>query len=54
MQNVCLKTYRNNRIRQKVAFFFKEMHTSQENNSRDLRIKNANFSGYYFCTSVNI
>ena len=44
---VCLQTYRNNRICSKVAYFLRKIQTARINNSRILRIKNANFSGYW-------
>ena len=31
MQNVCLQTYRNNGVREKVAYLFKKMQTSRVN-----------------------
>ena len=57
MRNVCLQTYRNNSVRQKVAYFFKKTHTSiirEFNNLRVLRITSAKFSEYYFYMSTNI
>ena len=52
--NVCLQTYRNNRICYKIAYFFKKMQTSLVNNSRNLKIKNVKFSGYCFYMNPNI
>ena len=54
MHNVYLQTYRNNRIRKKVAYFLRKIQTSGANNSRILRIQNAEFSGYYFYMNTNI
>ena len=54
MQNVCLQTYRNNRIHEKVAFFIRKMQTLQAKNSRILRIQGAKFSGYYFYMYTSI
>ena len=45
---VCLQTFRNNRICYKFACFLRNLQTSRVNNSKILRIKNANFSGYCF------
>ena len=47
-RNVCLQTYRNNRIRQKVAYFLRKIQTLRVNNSRILRIKNAKFQSFVF------
>ena len=38
----------------KVANFLRKMQTSRVNNSRILRVKNANFQGYYFYMNTNI
>ena len=54
MQNVCLQTYRNNRIHWKVAYFLRTIQTLRANNSRILSIKNAEFWGYYFYMNANI
>ena len=48
IQNVCLQTYRKDRIRQKVAYFLRKIQTLRANNSRILKIKNAKFSGYFY------
>ena len=48
LRNVCLQTYRNNRMRQKVAYFLRKIHTLPVNNSGILRIQNAKFSEYHF------
>ena len=53
MRNVYLQTYRSDTLRLKVAYFFRKM-TSEENNSKILRIKKGIFSGYYFCANMNI
>ena len=53
-RNVCLQTYRNNRIRQKVAYFLRKIQTLWVNNSRILRIKNAKFSGFCFYMNTNV
>ena len=54
MQNVCLQTYRNNRICWKLAYFLREIQTLRVNNSRILTIKNTKFSGYYFYMNLYI
>ena len=54
MRKVCIKTFRNNRICYKLAYFLRKMPTSQVNNSRTLRIKNAKFLGYCFDMNTNI
>ena len=54
IQNICLQTYRNNRIRSKVAYFLRKIQILRANNSRILRIQNAKFSGYYFYMDTNI
>ena len=38
----------------KIRLLFKKFTTSRPNNSRILRIKNANFSGYCFYMKMNI
>ena len=48
LRNVCLQTYRDNWIRQKVAYFLRKMQSLGVNNSRILRIQNGKFSGYHF------
>ena len=45
---LCLQTFRNNRICQKLAYFLRNLQTSWADDSRILRIKNAKFSGYCF------
>ena len=37
----------------KSSLPFKKIQNLQENNSRVFRIKNAKFSGYYFCMNEN-
>ena len=37
-RNAYLQKYRNNRISEKVAFFFKKIHNLRVNNSRILKI----------------
>ena len=54
MRNVCLQTYRNNRMRQKVVYFFKKMHPSRVNNSRVLRIKNYYITVLFLYEHTNI
>ena len=51
---VCLQTFRNNRICKKLAYFLRNLQTSRANNSRIVRIKNAKFSGYCFYMNKNI
>ena len=51
---VCLQTFRNNKICEKLAYFFKKLQTSLANNSIIPGIKNAKFSGYCFYISTNI
>ena len=46
--NVCLRTFRNNRICWKLAYFFRNLQTSRAVNTRILRIRNMEFSGYCF------
>ena len=49
MWKVCLQTFRSNRIcLKKLAYFLKNLQTSRTNNSKVLRNKNANFSGYLY------
>ena len=52
--DVCLETYRNNRICEKVGYLLRKMQTSRVSNSRILRIENAKCSGYYFDINPNI
>ena len=52
LRNVCLQTYRDNWIRQKVAYFLRKMQSLGVNNSRILRIQNGKFSGYHFYMST--
>ena len=47
MWKVCLQTFINNRIRLKLAYVLRNLQTSQENNSRILRIKKVKFSGQF-------
>ena len=54
MQNICLQTYRNNRIRCKVAYLLRKIQTLRVNNSRILGIENAKLSGYCFYMNTNI
>ena len=54
MRNVCLQTYRNNRICYKLAYFLRKIQTLRVNNSRILPIKNAKLSGYYFYMNLNM
>ena len=54
MWKVCLQTFRNNRVRYKLAYFLKILQTSRGNNSRILRIQNAKFSGYWFSMNTSI
>ena len=53
MWKVCLRTFRNNRICFKLAFFLRNLLTSRVNNSRIFRIKNVKFSGYCFHINTN-
>ena len=46
--NDCLKTNSNNSICQKLAYFLRNLQTSQADNSKILRIKNVKSSGYCF------
>ena len=54
MQNVCLQTYRSNRISYKLSYFLRKIQTLRVNKSRILTIKNAKFSGYYFYMNFTI
>ena len=54
MWKLCLQTFGNNRIRQKLAYFLRHLETSWVNNSRILWIKKAKFSGYCFNMNTNI
>ena len=54
MWKLCLQTFGNNRIRQKLAYFLRHVETSRVNNSRILWIKKAKFSGYCFNMNRNI
>ena len=47
LQNVCLQAFKNNRIRQKVAYFLRKTHILQVNNSTIFRIKE-NFQANIF------
>ena len=52
--NVCLQTYRNNRICSKVACFLRKAQTSPVKNWKILRFENAKFSEYYYYMNPNI
>ena len=54
MWNVCLQTFRTNRICQKLGFFLRNLQTSQSNNSRIPKIEKAKFSGYCFYMNTTI
>ena len=54
MWKFCLKTFRNNRICKKLAYFLRNLQTLRVNNSRILRFKNVKFSGYSFYMRTNI
>ena len=49
-----LQTYRNNWIREKVAYFLRKIQTLRVNNSRILRFQNAKSSGYHFYMNTKI
>ena len=51
---VYLQTFRNNRIRSKLAYFLRNLQTSRASNSRILRIKKVKSSGYCFYLNTNI
>ena len=53
MLKVFLQTFRNNRIGKKLAYFLRNSQTSQKNNSRTLRIKNAKLSEHCFYKKTN-
>ena len=53
MWNVCLQTFRNNRIPYKLAYFLRNLQTSQTFNLKILRTKNVKFSGYWFYMNTN-
>ena len=53
MWKLCLQTFGNNRIRQKLAYFLRHLETSWVKNSRILWIKKAKFSGYCFNMNTN-
>ena len=53
-RKVCLQTFRNNRICEKLAYFLRNLQTSRANISRILRIKNAEFSGYCLYMNTDI
>ena len=38
----------------KLAYFLKNLQTSQANNSRVLRVKNAKYSGHCFYMNANV
>ena len=48
IRKVCLQTFRNNRIRCKLAYVFKKFTNFMGKNSSILRIKKAKFLGYCF------
>ena len=48
MWKVCLKTFRNKIICEKLAYVLRNLQTSRGSNSRLFRIKNGEFSGYCF------
>ena len=54
MWKVCLQTFRNNRICWKLAYCLRNPEISRANNSKIVRIKNVNFSGYCFYMNTNI
>ena len=54
MWNVCLQTFRDNKICWKLVYFLRNLQTLRANNSRILRIKNAKFSRYCFYMNTNI
>ena len=54
IRNVCLQTYRNSRIREKVAYILRKIQTLWVNNSIILKIQNATFTGYYFYMNTSI
>ena len=54
MWQVSTQTFRNNRIRKRLAYFLRNLHTSWANISRILSIKKANFWEYCFYKNTNI
>ena len=48
MKNICLKTFRKNRIRYKIAYFLKKLQTLRINNTIFLNIMNTKFLEYNF------
>ena len=48
-----LQTFRNNRIRYKLAYFIRNLETSLVNHSKIIWIKNVKFSGYCFYMNIN-
>ena len=54
IRNVCLRTYKNNRISAKVAYFLRKTQTSRICNLTILNIKNPRFSGNRFYMNLNI
>ena len=54
MWKVCLQTFRNNRIRKKLAYFLRNLQTSRINNLRIPRVKKTKFSGYCFYMNTKI
>ena len=51
---LCLQTLRNNRIRWKLSYFFRNLQTARAKNSIILKFKEAKFSGYCFHMNTNI
>ena len=54
LRYVCLQTYKDNWIREKVVYFLRKNKTLWENSSRILKIQKAKFSGHHFYRSTNI
>ena len=54
MWKVCLQTFRNNRIYQKLAYFLRNLQTLRADNSRILRSTNAKLSGNCFYMNTDI
>ena len=53
LQNICLQTYRNNRIGKKLTYFLRKMQIVRVNNSIIFRIRKTKFSGNYFYIKKN-
>ena len=47
-RNVCLQTYRNKRIGQRVAYFLRKTWTFRVHNPRNIKIENAKFPCHHF------